>query len=283
MKLENKIKKVLATSLLVGALASNVFAQDKDYFVDLGIKGVYENQLINKIENIPVKVRDVEYYRNFNVMPVAKNNVKFNGDYSIVDTRIGREVNFNKNIKAKFGIGLEFILDSESSKNEDDYKLVRKPACEISEDWDREGVYYDFHPTYFFNENKYVRPNIFSEIEFEIKENNKEDEEWRQITLALGYKLSKEEIISENGYKWKEYWSDREEYRKKKRHNIINLITGRPYISLKYNIKEGYGFLDFGFPRIIKKDFSKLGKQMDFDFNDKDWYVGVGFRIFGNF
>jgi hypothetical protein len=284
-KLINKTKKFLGASLLAGAIATNAFAEEKKpYFFDFGGGGVYESQLINDIENIPVKIRTVESYydpKRYRIAPIEKDNVQFNGSYNFANARIGKEFNIKKNIKAKVGLGFDLNLFAESNRNEGDNSEIRfyaaKPSCEST--WSRKSVYYDIHPTYLSNKNKWIRPHIFSEIEFKVKENNQKDSYCQQINLALGCQLLKEKIVAENGYKWVNY-SDNKDFRGEDKYDLADLIIGTPYASLRWDLsQEGGFFLDFGLKYLIKKDLIGLGKEMDMKFNKFGWFVGAGIRM----
>ncbi len=274
----NPVKRFLGISLLAGALAMNPFfarntqAQEKSdktskiesfFSIDLGI---YETPLINKVENIPLKIRNVpkhpadDYVNDKNVAPIESDNIKLAYRMSWLNPKIGCRSSFlDENIMVKLGMGLDFypagIFFFDYTTKERNY--VHYPGTE-KRGTGEALTYYSIHPIC-------LEPNIFSEIETNIAE---------KIKLGLGYKLSKVNIIAENG------WDRYNQLERRKKYNLSGLVYGKPYISLIYGEKDDVQIaLFFGLNNLIKKRFTNLGKQMNIDFNNKAWFVGFKIGI----
>jgi len=297
MKLEkiiNSTKKFLRTSLLVGALAlplaGNLQAQEQEtnkkskipikteqkLSFSGGFVFKYETSLINEIKNIPFEIRKVPGYS-----PIKDDNVELN-NYISLGGRLGAKIPFDDNIKLNFGMGLDACLGEEGSPSG-----IKKGNSYFVE------PYYIIEPRFIPIKNYYLRPNLFSEIEAKITE---------KIKLGLGYELFGKRIMAENG--WDTHRTERRvinthdvgwtrytlyepvtvgEYKTNKKYNLANIMVGNLYASLKFYKKPKrkdssdmyYYAIDFGLTHIIKKNLTDMGKQMDIDFKNKAWFVGL--------
>lgn len=273
-KIINASKKFLGTSLLVGALTVNPFltkniqAQSPklSFSRDLIIK--YESGLIKNIKNIPLEVRTLPRESDGRYMVTIKeDNVELHRRI-LLGTKLGGRISFGENVGLILGMNFDFDFGSKKENmhtrdyNERKKSLRNNPslACE-SKPQSGPSTYYRIYSAFLHDRNNFFKPSIYSEIEARITKN---------FGLGLGYELSKEKLVVDNG------WESSDELKSSKRYNLADLTIKNIYGSFKFNNQEDDVFysLDLGLSSVIKNDLTPIGKQTEINFNDKNWFVG---------
>ena len=268
-KVVNASKKFFGTSLLVGALTVNPFltkntqAQSPklSFYSDFSIK--YESGLVKDIKNIPLEVRTLPKKKGGEEIVTIKEDYLELKESLPLSTKLGGKISFNDKIGLTLGMNFDFYFSSkEKNMHTRDFSENSK-KCESPREYGP-ATYYCAYPAFLSNWNRTIKPSLYSEIEAKITD---------VLGIGVGYELSKEKLVIENG------WENSDKFKKNKRYDLANLTTNNIFGSLKFhNEDEGVFYsLDLGFSRAINENLNPLGEQAKINFNDKNWFVG--FRI----
>ncbi len=278
----NSTKNFLKSSLLTGLLTiipltvkpcSGYNVENVDFLAEFGIK--HEPRLITHVNNIPENIRQISDNNWFNYGTITiKDNSAYLRDRLAIGGRLGTRLHFEEGGRMLFGLGLDFVLNEKQvDAKEIKYKDLKKSSknntqnskslCEGTPSID--GVYWSLNNAYLFKNNKYLRPFIYGEINTKLSERSR---------IGFGIQAWHEKIIVENGY------TKGSVLDKKSRHNLVDMLNGNLYVSLKFledefeENKTIYS-LDFGVSGILSKKISDLAKDIEFEYNNPTWYVGL--------
>lgn len=302
-KIVNSGKEIIVTSLLAGALSFSPFlsensqaqenqdrnkkpkTEEKAYFIDLKHLGfTFKKPLVTKVKGVPIEIRDVPrhpkdtYVSRRNAAPIANDSVELGNGFSIFGAKVGRRISLGEPIKAKVGIG----FSGEGIYGNDIRRRNYTNAVGTEErGYGAALTYYQLRSAYFHNFNRWLRPFLFSEIETTIKKSEASTNITPGVSLTVGYELSNERTVAENG------WDRYDHLETRKLHNLGSWLVGSPYLSLGLYGKEpplevGI-FLNTGLRHIIRKKLTTLGRETSIDFDDVGWFVGGDMRIIRNF
>lgn len=295
-KIISSSKKIALTALLVGSLSMiPLFGSaqkkkdpqiDKErakkvfFLVDSNL--TYNSPILSGVKGIPLEMRDVpkhpddSYARESNVAPIAKDSAELYG-YADIGTRLGGKFSLHEDkLLFNTGIGIDFSCTpafSEYNKRKD--MEVRNYTSNPGSNTRGSGAaltFYRVAPSSVLLNfgGVFLRPSAFGEIEVNVG---------KKASLALGYMVFPQNYQIENGWdRWNKL-----EFREK--HTFAKLIMGGPYLSIKIKQEDdsriGYHYtsVDIGITRILRKHLTEIGENMELDFNDFSFYIGVRFGI----
>jgi hypothetical protein len=278
--MKNLVK--IITPLIMGTsfLTTNLEAQKNTFMNEQAFRIEYERSPVS-ISTIPLIIRDVPkhkddtYAPNKNVAPIEDISGTLDGPILLGDVkmeyrrRLSKEdmtIDFGKDIgklmrpKSDFKIGWSFeVLLPESFGQNRNY--TNAPGTHIR----GEGAaltFYTVSRRYVFKLNNYVRPKLFTEMEFMNK---------KRSSFAFGYEVFPEKIIARNG--WDRY--DRKQT--KDRYALSNLYYGKAYISARTHGKRfgRQNQLTFGFVHLLSYKNTELGNEAGINPSKMGFSIGL--------
>ncbi|MBW2990281.1 hypothetical protein KY348_01100 [Candidatus Woesearchaeota archaeon] len=296
-KIISSAKKFFIIGSLIGTLSLNPWAGDTQkkedpfqenkertkrfsFFWDVNLG--YRSSILGSVENIPLEVRDVPkheddwYAKDRNVAPIEKNSVNLYGRVK-AGTRLGGKLAFIQDkLFFKTGVGIDFTHAAALSKYNKRKDMQERNYTNFPGTNTRGyGAALTFYQvrTSFVDlglEDAFFRPLVFSEIEVKLEE---------KTGLVLGYLAYPQNFHVRNG------WDRYDNLQVKDEHELAKLIIGGPYVSIKFYHKEDYSekrnyvSIDVGFTSILKKQLTEIGKNMQLNFNDGSFYIGISQSI----
>jgi hypothetical protein len=254
-----KFYKKIIPFVLAGLLNfGEVKTQDFRFFGEFGVQAEF-NKANVELGNIPSAMRG----------SVKVGKAGLQDKLSILEGRGGVKVNLACDyVSLNTGIG----FDWEISPGKDAKKIhwgedLRNFKTNYSD-------FYDIRSTFGGDWNGGFRPKIFSEVQFG-------ESYWNDVTFALGYELTKENVSLRNGthsteqHRWPSgvYTDDYSlDLNVENKYSLGNFVTGKPYVSIDFLVDdEKIITLSGGLTHLINDKFKK-GVKMNFE---NGWFVGI--------
>lgn len=309
--MKNTLKQIIAGALVAGAClfpGHKAAAQESaktsketsgrySLFYEGSIRFGYEAPIIFEIKNIPLEIRDLpampgeESYPA--LAPIKDDFIYPAPRISIADLCIGAQASLNKNLRLRIGAGENLNMNSEMLMTPDkrrDTKIRNayiqtqlEPEVDVDvilagcdappkPEYLNEGYvdYYRVKTNFKPFGGDLFKPYLFSEINFT------QESAGENYDVSCGLKLSRQEIGIENG--WTRGYRDRICLDEK----LADLTILSPYISVGKIFETDWMFnqvcfvkFDAGASFPVKKEYTELGKRMDFDFSKFPFFMGL--------
>ncbi len=254
-------------ALMGGAGVATVIADNGDkkedtslFFSEMG--AIYRGSIVKRVRNVPEYVRNLPPHHADpfgKPGPIAQDQVEVGpraGGFLRFGPRLGLA---DETILLKAGLEIELSGAYQGDFPERNYTNAVGT--------DRRGygaalTYYSINTKSGPIWNSIFFPKLFVGAEAKISDG---------ISLGLGYKIWREDLVATNGY-------DRhDKYDGVSKYKMVDMTLGSLVASVRAGIGNGnFLFLEVGTQDILDKKFHKLGREADVDFNDHSLTVSLG-------
>jgi hypothetical protein len=254
-----------------------VRAAESKFGAEVSLGGTYEQPVVRTVNKIPLSIRDVPVHPDDaefagNAGPIAKDTLRLSDRVSVLHLKgFFRLPIAHDRLAWRTGVGLDFDFRMEAVKDPNKRSDIAERNYENAPGTDTRGegaalTYIQAGTSYWFHENTFVKPYVFSEVSLNLSSN---------VSLDFGANLHQEQIFLENG------WDRYDNLDTQATYNLENLVVVQPYVGLKcsFGKDEDRWFVRLlaGTSQTISERKTDLGNAVELHRNSFPLLLGLEF------